>query len=136
MKSVFLFTLGLTLLLSDSLKAETVQQLAASGSKYETYLVYESNVKQVAVLIDYEKVETDCHGLDYLYEVKALAKNRYIVSKTLLLKPLNMCKTEFFQIQQQGIKIEIPVTSSLAGSLAHAEIIVPTETEVSLQLER
>ena len=136
MKFMFLFTLAPTLLLSLSLMAETVQPLAASGSKYETYLVYESDVKQVAVLIDYEKIQTDCHGLDYLYEVRSLAQNRFIVSKKLLLKPLYICNPEFFKIQQQGVKIDIPVTTGAAGSSAHAEIIVPTESIVSVQLKR
>ncbi len=136
MKSVFVLMFGITLLLSKNLMAGSIQPLASTGSKYETYLVYESNVKKVAVLIDYEKVETDCHGLDYLYEVKALSENRFIVSKKLLLKPYNMCNPDLFKFQQQGIKIEIPVITGIAGSSAHAEIIVPTESAVTLQLER
>ncbi len=133
MKSVFV----LVFIASFSLWAESLQPLAASGSKYETYLVYETNVKQVSVLVDYEKTETDCHGLDYLYEAKEIATNRFIVSKKMLLKPLYLCgSTEFFSLKQNGIKIEIPITQNYSGTTAHAEVIVPTDSAVLIQLER
>ena len=136
MKSTFLFIFTFTLLLSLSLLAGTVHPLTASGSKYDTYLIYESDVKSVTVLVDYEEVQTDCHGLDYLYEVKKLTENRFIVSKKLLLKPFYLCKADFFKLQQKGIRIEIPTVKGLVGYSVHAEVIVPAESSVNVQLER
>lgn len=136
MKPAFLFIFTFALLFSLSLMAQAVQPLTASGSKYDTYLIYESDVKRVAVLVDYEEVQTDCHGLDYLYEVKSLAQNRFIVSKKLLLKPFYICDAEFFKLQQKGIRIEIPTVKGFVGSSVHAEVIVPAESSVHLHLER
>lgn len=116
--------------------AEILQPLTASGTKYESYLIYESDVKQVVVLVDYEQVHTDCHGLDYLYEVKTLTENRYLVSKKLLLKPFYICNEEFFKLQQRGIRIEIPTVKGLVGTSVQAEVIVPAESSVNMQFER
>ncbi|OFZ29157.1 MAG: hypothetical protein A2622_14035 [Bdellovibrionales bacterium RIFCSPHIGHO2_01_FULL_40_29] len=113
-----------------------LHQLEASGIKYDTYEIYESNVKSVSVLIDYELVQTNCHGLDYLYEAKALGKNRFIVSKTILLKPMFTCPDAESKTVQAGIRLEIPVEKGIFGAIAHAEVIVPSDSAVVMKLDR
>ena len=64
---------------------------ADNNKKYNTYALYESDVKSVSILVDYKMVKTDCHGLNSKYTVTKVTDGQYLVTKDMLAHALFVC---------------------------------------------
>lgn len=110
-----------------------LQNLKASGADYNSYQIYETNVKSVHLQVDYRVVRAGCHGLDYAYEVKQVVTGKYLIIKNILLKPMVLCPPHSDQYLQSGVRLEIPVRKAFTGFTALAEVIVAAESDVVLE---
>jgi len=133
MKSVLLTAMFLGLAFSTAFADEAPKKLDSPFKvEMESYSVSAENVSSIDILVDYEMMSVNCHGLPFVYEAtQSKDSNKIFVTKDAVYFLAVPCKPGIAASQQQS-GIKIPVKAKKGFSAIALKLMVPAGSDVQV----